>query len=89
MPWVWAPRTSNGYGRDRVGGALQREQSDLRAVAVADHKLVAVRERVQGGRCGHDVTSLDLGVRALTAGQQRVTADGGHHAHGVPPRWRP
>ena len=46
MPWVSAPSTSSGYvGHRLVGGALEREQADLRAVAVRDHELVLLGDR--------------------------------------------
>ena len=46
MPCVSAPSTSSGASaRVFVGGFLEREQTDLRAVAVRDHELVLGRDR--------------------------------------------
>ena len=65
-----------------VGGGLQREQADLRAVAVGHDDLVAATDHVaDGSGRGDDVGSLGLGVGGLAAAQQRVAAEGDDDAH--------
>ena len=72
-----------------VGGALQREQPDLRAVAVGDHELMLGGERRQRLRGDADVRALHLGGHRLAAPQQRVPAERDDDAHGVSlPAWR-
>ena len=92
MPWVCAPRTSNGYGvvEVRVGGALQREQPDLRAVAVRDDELVLGGERGQRrAPPRRRWRSWTCGVRPLAPLQQGVAAEGDDDAHLSRPAWRP
>ena len=60
-----------------VSGALQRQQTHLRPVAVADHEVMLQRHRRQG-LCGDPhVAALVLGRQWLAASQQRVAAQGG------------
>ena len=66
-----------------VGGALERQQADLRPVAVRDHELVLRgdrRERLGGNA---HVGALVLGGHRLPAAQQRVAAEGDDDAHRV------
>src|SRR5581483_856597 len=58
-----------------VGLAFEREQSDLRAVAVRDHELVVGCGRGERGGGGEDVAPLDLRLRRLAAAKQRVAAE--------------
>ncbi|KGC52777.1 carbamate kinase domain protein [Burkholderia pseudomallei] len=73
-------------GRDRgVRRALQREQADLRPVAVRDHELVARRDlRDLRDRDLHVLALLDFGHR-LIALQERVAAQCDDDTHHVSP----
>ncbi len=73
----------------RVAGALEREQADLRAVAVGDDEVVVTRDRSE---CSHrvlDVMGLYFGIRRLTPLEQSVSSQGGHNPHVSPPWSRP
>ena len=68
----------------RVRRRLQRQQADLRAVAVGEHQLVLLRDGGQRRRGGADVDALVLGGHRLAALEQRVAAQRHHHAHRCP-----
>ena len=70
-----------GMGQGRVAGALQRQQADLRAVAVGDDQFVLAGQRGERGNRFEDVLFLDLGFRRLPPFQQGVPAEGGHDSH--------
>jgi hypothetical protein len=65
-----------------VRGRLQREEADLRAVAVGEHELVAFRHRRQRLRRSPHVGSLHLGGHGLAALEQRVATERHDDAHG-------
>src|SRR4051794_24252219 len=65
----------------RVGRALQREQADLRAVAVGDDQLVVGRHRGERLARRAGVLTLVLGGQRLPAPQQRVASEGDDDAH--------
>ena len=78
-----------GAGQRRVAGALQRQQPDLRAIAVRDDHLVVVQQRLErGGGAGH-VRLLDVAVGPLAALQQRIAAQGRDYPHCGSPRRSP
>ena len=66
-----------------VRGALEREQSDLRAVAVREHEAVALRDRRQRLGGDADVRALGGGGHRLAAPEQRVAAQGHEHEAGL------
>jgi hypothetical protein len=66
-----------------VGGALQRQQADLRAVAVADDQLVLARHRRERLSRDADVAALVFGAHRLAAFQQCVAAKGCDDEHGA------
>ena len=65
----------------RVGRALQREQADLRAVAVRDHEVVLERDRGERLARGPRVGPLVLGGQRLAAPQERVAPECDDDAH--------
>jgi hypothetical protein len=67
-----------------VGSTLEREQPDLRPVAVADDELVLHRDGRQ--RLGGDahVAALVLGGHGLSPPQERVAAQGSYDQHAIP-----
>ena len=69
-----------------VGGALQRQQPDLRAVAVGDHELVLPGDRRERLGRDADIRALDLGGHRLAALQQGVAAERDDDAHGSVPQ---
>ena len=71
-----------GMSQGRVAGTLQRQQADLRAVAVGDDQFVLAGQRGERGNRFEDVLFLDLGFRRLPPLQQGVPAEGGHDSHG-------
>jgi hypothetical protein len=72
-----------------VGGALQREEPDLRPVAVGDDELVV--ERKGRERLARDarVRALVLRRQRLAAPEQRVAAERDDDAHLSSRSWRP
>ena len=70
-----------GMGEVGVAGALERQQPDLRPVAVGDDQIVVSGQRGQGLDCGQDVLLLDLGDRRLPPLEQGIAAQGDHDAH--------
>ena len=67
-----------------VGRRLQRQQPDLRAVAVGDDDLVAGRDRGDALRLPIRMLARWFSaVMGLPALQQRVAAEGDHDAHDV------
>src|SRR6202042_450896 len=70
-----------GMSQGRVVGALQRQQADLRAVAVGDDQFVLAGQRRERGNRFEDVLFLDLGFRQLPPFQRGVPAEGDHDSH--------
>ena len=70
-----------------VGGALQREQADLRAVAVRDDELVVAGDPRESARGDPDVRALVAGGHRLAPLEQGVAAESDDDAHrtGLPP----
>ncbi len=64
----------------RVRRSLQRQQTDLRAVAVGDHELVLVGDRREGRTRSCDVRPLIHRRHWLPALQQRVSTQSDHDA---------
>ena len=64
-----------------VRGRLQREQADLRAVAVGDDELVLDRDRGQRPAGGRDVGPLPLDGHRLASALQGVAAQCHHDPH--------
>lgn len=64
-----------------VGGALQRQQPDLGAVAVGDDQLVSPRGRGKGTAGTSDVGPLGLDGHGFAAPQQRVATECDHDPH--------
>ena len=71
----------------RVRGTLQRQHTDLGAVAVGDDELVLRRERCQRLDGASYVRFLHLGIGPLPALEQRVPAEGDHDPHVSRPGW--
>ena len=86
MPWVWAPRTSSGYGAVSVGSDSLSSASTPICGPLPWQTISSCSRGERGeGLCGlPDVPALDLRVRALAALQQRVAAEGDHDAHAQP-----
>ena len=61
---------------------LERQDTDLRAVAVGDDDAVLRDERSQGLRGTPDVMLLDVGVRLFATLEQGVATQGNHDPHG-------
>ena len=82
-----AERVRPAQGRVRC--TLQREQPDLRSVAVHEDDLV--RRRELGERPGDVCDLVDLGrrVRTLATREQRVAAERDDDAHLILRGWRP
>jgi hypothetical protein len=72
-----------------VGLGLQREQSNLRTVAVRDHDPVSLCQLRQSGDPACHVASLGRGVGGLATVQERVTSKccRDEHATQLPPAW--
>ena len=68
-----------------VGGTLEREQADLRAIAMADDQLMLGGNRRQRLRRDMDVCALRLRRHRLAALEQRVAAESDDDAHGQSP----
>src|SRR5690606_10871015 len=68
-----------------VGGALQSQQPDLRAVAVGDHQLVAGRHQRDLAAGKPHVLALPGGRAGFAAGQQGGGSQGYDDAHPYPP----
>ena len=69
-----------------VGRSLERQQPDLRSVAVRDHELVLERDRRQRLAGDARVRALVLGGQGLPALEQRVAAERDDDAHGSGPQ---
>jgi hypothetical protein len=70
-----------GHAQRRIGGALQRQQPDLRPVAVGEHDLVGVRERRERLHRALGVGLLRRRVGPFAALQQGVAAERDHDPH--------
>ena len=82
MPWLSAPSTSSGTtGPSTKAAASTREQTDLRAVAVGDHQLVARGDRRELRARVGDARALAVEVDGLPAPQQRVASERDHDPH--------
>jgi len=70
-------------GRHRaIGQGLQRQEPDLRPVAVGKHHLVFAGDgRDRRGHHAQHVGALQIGRRRLAPAKQRVAAERDHHPH--------
>ena len=90
-----APRTSSGYASTSLYAArLQRQQADLRAVAVRDDELVLRRRRAaSAGAATRTLARWCSAVIGSPRSQQGVAAEGDDDAHRVASlsrrAWRP
>ena len=76
-------------GHVRVRGALEGEETDLRAVPVRDDELVLERERRESLAGRPCVRPLVLRRERLTAAQERIATECDDDAHVSSRGWRP